>query len=72
MKKSQSVAVPAKKTKLAYVDSMVKPPRNVIKKQVHSFVQILSHIHKNTLVGEIYIKNYVLFSGRINTEQNES
>lgn len=33
IKESQSVAVPVRQTKLAYVDSMVKPPRNVIKKQ---------------------------------------
>ncbi|XP_031620242.1 transcription elongation factor B polypeptide 3 [Contarinia nasturtii] len=30
---SQSVAIPVRQTKLAYVDSMVKPPRNIIKKQ---------------------------------------
>lgn len=33
IKMSQSVAVPVKQTKLAYMDSMVKPPRSVIKKQ---------------------------------------
>lgn len=33
IKKSQSVAVPVKQTKLAFIDSMVKPPRSVIKKQ---------------------------------------
>lgn len=33
IKHSQSVAVPLKQTKLAYIDSMVKPPRSVIKKQ---------------------------------------
>lgn len=33
IKESQSVALPVRQTKLAYVDSMVKPPRNVIKKQ---------------------------------------
>lgn len=33
IKMSQSVAVPVKQTKLAYIDSMVKPPRSVIKKQ---------------------------------------
>lgn len=33
IKKSQSVALPVRQTKLAYVDSMVKPPRSVIKKQ---------------------------------------
>lgn len=33
IKESQSVAMPVRQTKLAYVDSMVKPPRNVIKKQ---------------------------------------
>lgn len=33
IKESQSVAVPVRQTKLAYVDSLVKPPRNVIKKQ---------------------------------------
>lgn len=33
IKKSQSVAVPVKQTKLAYMDSLVKPPRSVIKKQ---------------------------------------
>lgn len=36
IKKSQSVAMPVRQTKLAYVDSLVKPPRNVIKKQ-HQF-----------------------------------
>lgn len=36
IKESQSVAVPVRQTKLAYVDSLVKPPRNVIKKQ-HQF-----------------------------------
>lgn len=33
IKQSQKVAVPLRQTKLAYVDSMVKPPRSVIKKQ---------------------------------------
>lgn len=33
IKKSQSVAMPVRQTKLAYVDSMVKPPRGIIKKQ---------------------------------------
>lgn len=33
IKLSQSVAVPVKQTKLAYIDSMVKPPRSVAKKQ---------------------------------------
>lgn len=33
IKESQSVALPVRQTKLAYVDSMVKPPRSVIKKQ---------------------------------------
>lgn len=33
IKNSQSIAVPVRQTKLAYVDSMVKPPRSVIKKQ---------------------------------------
>lgn len=33
IKKSQSVAIPVKKTKLAYVDSMVKPPRSIQKRQ---------------------------------------
>lgn len=33
IKESQSVAQPVRQTKLAYVDSLVKPPRNVIKKQ---------------------------------------
>lgn len=33
IKKSQSVAMPVRQTKLAYVDSMVKPPRSIIKKQ---------------------------------------
>lgn len=33
IKESQSVAIPVRQTKLAYVDSMVKPPRSVIKKQ---------------------------------------
>lgn len=33
IKHSQTVAVPVKQTKLAYVDSMVKPPRGVAKKQ---------------------------------------
>ncbi|KAJ6637272.1 Transcription elongation factor B polypeptide 3, partial [Pseudolycoriella hygida] len=33
IKKSQTVAVPVKQTKLAYVNSAVKPPRGVIKKQ---------------------------------------
>lgn len=33
IKQSQSVAVPVKKTKLAYIDSMVKPPRSIQKKQ---------------------------------------
>lgn len=33
IKHSQTVAIPVKQTKLAYVDSMVKPPRNVMKKQ---------------------------------------
>lgn len=33
IKESQSVAMPVRQTKLAYVDSLVKPPRNVIKKQ---------------------------------------
>lgn len=33
IKMSQSVAVPVKQTKLAYIDSMVKPPRSVAKKQ---------------------------------------
>lgn len=32
-KNAQRVAVPVRQTKLAYVDSMVKPPRNVIKRQ---------------------------------------
>lgn len=36
IKKSQSVAMPVRQTKLAYVDSMVKPPRSIIKKQ-HQF-----------------------------------
>lgn len=36
IKKSQSVAVPLKQTKLAYINSTVKPPRNVMKKQ-HQF-----------------------------------
>lgn len=36
IKKSQSVAMPVRQTKLAYVDSLVKPPRSVIKKQ-HQF-----------------------------------
>lgn len=34
IKASQAIAVPVKKTKIAFVDSMVKPPRNVLKKQV--------------------------------------
>lgn len=34
IKKSQSVAIPVRQTKLAYVDSLVKPPRNVVKKQI--------------------------------------
>lgn len=34
IKMSQSVAVPVKQTKLTDIDSMVKPPRNVIKKQM--------------------------------------
>lgn len=33
IKESQSVAMPVRQTKLAYVDSLVKPPRAVIKKQ---------------------------------------
>lgn len=33
IKMSQSVALPVKQTKLAYIDSMVKPPRSVVKKQ---------------------------------------
>lgn len=33
IKLSQSVAVPLKQTKLACIDSMVKPPRNIIKAQ---------------------------------------
>lgn len=33
IKHSQMVAVPVKQTKIAYLDSLVKPPRNVIKKQ---------------------------------------
>lgn len=33
IKHSQTVAVPVKQTKLAFIDAMVKPPRNVIKKQ---------------------------------------
>lgn len=34
IKASQAIAVPVKKTKIAFLDSMVKPPRNVAKKQV--------------------------------------
>lgn len=34
IKKSQSVATPVKTTKLAYIDSLVKPPRGVQKKQI--------------------------------------
>lgn len=33
IKKSISVAVPVRQTKLAYVDSAVKPPRGIVKKQ---------------------------------------
>lgn len=33
IKKSQSVALPVKQTKLTCIDSVVKPPRNVLKKQ---------------------------------------
>ncbi|XP_037050663.1 transcription elongation factor B polypeptide 3 [Bradysia coprophila] len=33
IKRSQTVAVPLKQTKLAYVNSAVKPPRGIIKKQ---------------------------------------
>ena len=33
IKHSQTVAIPVRQTKLAYVDSMAKPPRNIIKKQ---------------------------------------
>lgn len=33
IKKSQSIAVPVRQTKLAYVDSAVKPPRGIVKKQ---------------------------------------
>lgn len=33
IKHSQSAALPVKQTKLAYVDSMVKPPRSIIKRQ---------------------------------------
>lgn len=36
IKKSQSVAMPVRQTKMAFVESFVKPPRNVIKKQ-HQF-----------------------------------
>lgn len=34
IKIAQSVAVPVKQTKLTFIDSLVKPPRNVIKKQM--------------------------------------
>lgn len=34
IKLSQTIAVPLKQTKITFVDSVVKPPRDVIKKQV--------------------------------------
>lgn len=34
IKLSQDKSVPVRQTKLAYIDSVVKPPRNVLKKQV--------------------------------------
>lgn len=37
IKRSQTVAVPLKQTKLAYVNSAVKPPRGIIKKQVNFY-----------------------------------
>lgn len=42
IRKSQTVAVPQKQTKLAYVNVAVKPPRDVIKKQVNSIFCLTS------------------------------
>lgn len=34
IKQSQDKSLPVRQTKLAYVDSVVKPPRNIARKQV--------------------------------------
>lgn len=34
IKQSQDKSIPVRQTKLAYVDSVVKPPRNIARKQV--------------------------------------
>lgn len=37
IKQSQDKSLPVRQTKLAYVDSVVKPPRNIARKQVWLF-----------------------------------
>lgn len=45
IKESQDKSLPVRTTKLAYIDSVAKPPRNVARKQVHYFSIFIEFFH---------------------------
>lgn len=51
IKQSQDKSLPVRQTKLAYVDSAVKPPRGIARKQVSSVGFIV-----NLLLRTLYLK----------------
>lgn len=58
IKQSQDKSLPVRQTKLAYVDSVVKPPRNIARKQV--FVCLISEIIRGYWSWFLQAKNGML------------
>lgn len=55
IKQSQDKSLPVRQTKLAYVDSVVKPPRTVARKQVRFFYNKIIHFVMSKLQGKLHI-----------------
>lgn len=80
IKLAQDKSIPVRQTKLAYVDSVVKPPRDVIRKQVKSgFVDKkpaitpsarLNSIVASGAVGQVSVPNPVRASSSSSSGKN--
>lgn len=64
IKQSQDKSVPVRQTKLAYVDSFVKPPREIARKQV-SFVCAINVCYVLFLQAKNGLKNAVTPSAKL-------
>lgn len=63
---TQSIAksTPIRQTKLAYIDSVVKPPRNVARQQVNIIVILLCVVYLKLLsyISNVYLDNEIIVS----------